>query len=231
MGFLKQWKRILNRKDRLYLNEVIVITGAGGVLCSAFAKEMAGTGAPVALLDLNLKAAEAVAEEIRLAGGRASAYRTNVLDKANLEQVHREILRDLGKCRVLINGAGGNNPRCTTEHEIFEAGDESAEDIKTFFNLDKEGFDFVFSLNMMGSFAADPGFCKGYAGRGRLLCDKCVVNECLPPAYEDSGLQCGQGSRVQFYTVAGRSFCSSGYSGECNRAGIFCYKPKQSAFI
>ncbi len=179
MDFLKQWKRILNRKDRLYLNEVIVITGAGGVLCSAFAKEMAGTGAPVALLDLNLKAAEAVAEEIRLAGGRASAYQTNVLDKANLEQVHREILRDLGKCRVLINGAGGNNPRCTTEHEIFEAGDESAEDIKTFFNLDKEGFDFVFSLNMMGALLPTQVFAKDMLGAEGC----CVINVSSMNAY------------------------------------------------
>lgn len=146
------------------MNQTVVITGAGGVLCGAFAKEMAKTGAPVALLDLNVDAAEAVAKEIREAGGTAKAYKANVLDKAALEEVHKEVVNDFGKCRILINGAGGNNPRCTTEHEEFQPGDESAEDIKTFFNLDKEGFDFVFNLNLMGSLLPTQVFAKDMLG-------------------------------------------------------------------
>ncbi len=146
------------------MNNVVVITGAGGVLCSAFAKEMAKTGAPVALLDLNVEAAEKVAAEINADGGAAKAYQANVLDKTNLEAVHQEILKDFGKCRILINGAGGNNPRCTTAHETYQPGDENAEDIKTFFNLDKEGFDFVFSLNLMGSLLPTQVFAKDMLG-------------------------------------------------------------------
>ena len=42
-----------------------VVTGAGGVLCSDFAKAIAKCGASVALLDINLEAAEAVAKDIR----------------------------------------------------------------------------------------------------------------------------------------------------------------------
>ena len=156
-----------------------MITGAGGVLCSAFAKEMAKTGAPVALLDLNLEAAEAAAEEIRRSGGRAGAYQANVLDRAGLEQVHLEILRDFGKCRILINGAGGNNPRCTTEHEIFQEGDESAEEFKTFFNLDREGFDFVFSLNLMGALLPTQVFAKDMLGAEGC----CVINISSMNAY------------------------------------------------
>ena len=146
------------------MNHVVVITGAGGVLCSAFAKDLAKTGATIALLDLNVDAAAKVANEINAEGGTAKAYQANVLDKANLEAVHQEILKDLGKCRVLINGAGGNNPRCTTAHETYQPGDESAEDIKTFFNLDKEGFDFVFSLNLMGSLLPTQVFAKDMLG-------------------------------------------------------------------
>ena len=146
------------------MNHVVVITGAGGVLCSAFAKDLAKTGATIALLDLNVDAAAKVADEINAEGGTAKAYQANVLDKANLEAVHQEILKDLGKCRVLINGAGGNNPRCTTAHETYQPGDESAEDIKTFFNLDKEGFDFVFSLNLMGSLLPTQVFAKDMLG-------------------------------------------------------------------
>ena len=146
------------------MNNVVVITGAGGVLCSAFAKELAKTGAAIALLDLNVDAAQKVADEISADGGIAKAYQANVLDKANLKAVHQEIIKDLGKCRILINGAGGNNPRCTTAHETYQPGDESAEDIKTFFNLDKEGFDFVFNLNLMGSLLPTQVFAKDMLG-------------------------------------------------------------------
>ena len=161
------------------MNNTVVITGAGGVLCSAFAKEMARDGAPVALLDLNFEAAEAVAKEINSAGGVARAYAVDVLDKAALTKVHDEIARDLGKCRILINGAGGNSPRCTTAHETFAPGDESAEDIKTFFNLDKEGFDFVFSLNLMGSLLPTQVFAKDMLGEAGC----CIVNVSSMNAY------------------------------------------------
>ncbi len=143
---------------------VCVVTGAGGVLCSSFAKEMAKNGYAVALLDLNDEAAGKIAEEIVAEGGVAKAYKTNVLDKAVVEEVHEKVLADLGKCTVLINGAGGNNPRATCEHEIFEEGDDTREDIKTFFNLDKSGFEFVFNLNIMGTLIPTQVFAKDMIG-------------------------------------------------------------------
>ena len=145
--------------------KVCVITGAGGVLCSSFAKEMAKNGYAVALLDLNDEAAGKVADEIVAEGGVAKAYKTNVLDKAIVEEVHEKVLADLGKCTVLINGAGGNNPRATCEHEIFEEGDDTREDIKTFFNLDKSGFEFVFNLNFIGTLLPTQEFAKDMIGR------------------------------------------------------------------
>lgn len=131
--------------------EVVVVTGAGGVLCSAFAAAMAKKGYQTALLDINLDAAEQVAQQIRDNGGIAHAYRCDVLDRDSIAAVHRQILDDMGPCTILINGAGGNNPRCTTAHELYEPGDETRKDILTFFNLDKAGFDFVFGLNLMGT--------------------------------------------------------------------------------
>ena len=76
----------INLKDK-----VVVITGAGGVICGCLAKALASNGAKVALLDLNLEAAEAVANKIVAEGGVAKAYKTNVLDKENLEAVREEI--------------------------------------------------------------------------------------------------------------------------------------------
>lgn len=132
------------------MDKVIVITGAGGVLCSGFAEFLAAKGAKVALLDINEQAASAVAERIRTNGGTAFAYKCNVLDKADIESVHGMVKADLGTCDILINGAGGNNPKCTTAHEEYESGDESRDDILTFFNIDEKGFDFVFDLNIKG---------------------------------------------------------------------------------
>ena len=147
------------------MNKVCVITGAGGILCSSFAEEMAKQGYKVALLDLNDVAAGVVADRINANGGCAKAYKVNCLEKESIEAAHEAILADLGKCTILINGAGGNSPRATTDKEYYEVGDEDREDIKTFFNLDKSGFDFVFNLNIMGTLLPTQVFAKDMLGQ------------------------------------------------------------------
>ena len=103
-----------------FKNKTVVITGGGGVLCGAFAKYMGSLGENVAILDLKKEAADAVANEIINVGGRAKGYGVNVLKKDELEKAHKEILDDFGKCDILINGAGGNNPKGTTTNEYFK---------------------------------------------------------------------------------------------------------------
>lgn len=129
--------------------KVVVITGAGGVLCSMFAEALAETGAKLAMLDLNGDAAKGYAEKIVDNGGVAKGYACNVLDKNSLEEVHTQILRDLGSCDILINGAGGNNPKATTDNEYFSPEDMGK--VKTFFDLDQSGVEFVFNLNFLGT--------------------------------------------------------------------------------
>ena len=146
------------------MKDTIVITGAGGVLCSTFAKALAKTGAQIALLDLNEKAAQKVADEIIKDGGIAKAYKADVLDKSCLEEIHKCILKDFGKCKILINGAGGNNPKCTTTHEVYTDGDLDNDDISTFFNLDKSSFNFVFDLNIMGTLLPSQVFAGDMLG-------------------------------------------------------------------
>ncbi len=154
------------------MNKVMVITGAGGILCSAFAKHFAAMGAKVALLDINADAVNAVADEIVKAGGVAKAYPCSVLERESLEAAHEQILKDLGKCDILINGAGGNNPRATTDREEYTAGDELDKDTKTFFNIDTNGFDFVFDLNMKGVLLPSQVFMADMPGREGC----CVLN-------------------------------------------------------
>ena len=185
-------------------NKVCVITGAGGVLCSSFAEEMARLGYAVALLDLNEEAAQKVADKIVADGGVAKAYKTNVLDKAVVEEVHEKVLADLGKCTILINGAGGNNPRATTDHEMFEEGDDTREDIKTFFNLDKSGFEFVFNLNIMGTLLPTQVFAKDMIGEeGCSILNISSMNAFTPltkiPAY--SAAKAGVSNFTQWLAV------------------------------
>lgn len=139
--------------------KVAVITGAGGILCSMFAKAIAQCGAKVALLDLNLEAAQKFADEINEAGHFARAYKANVLDKDEMEKVHQQVLADIGKCDILVNGAGGNNPRATTTNEYYFPGDLD-KDVVSFFDLDKSGVEFVFNLNFIGTLIPTQAFAK-----------------------------------------------------------------------
>lgn len=158
--------------------KVAVVTGAGGVLCAMFAKALAQAGAKVAVLDLNEEAARKTAEEINTEGGIAGAYRCNALDKASMETCHQQVLADLGPCDILLNGAGGNNPRATTDKEYYEAGDLDAE-TKSFFDLEQKGVEFVFNLNFLGTLIPTQTFARDMLGREGC----CVLNISSMNAY------------------------------------------------
>lgn len=144
--------------------KVAVVTGAGGVLCSHFAKVLARAGAKVALLDIHKEQAEIYARIIVDEGGVAKAYSCNVLDKDICYQVAEKVMKDLGPCDILINGAGGNHPQATTDKEYFETGDMDA-DTKSFFDLDADGVDFVFRLNFLGTLIPTQAFARQMVGR------------------------------------------------------------------
>ena len=144
--------------------KVAVVTGAGGVLCGMFSKALAAAGAKVAVLDLNEEAAQEVAAAIEKDGGIAKAYKCNVLEKDSMEACHQQVLKDFGPCDILINGAGGNNPRATTDKEYFELGDIDA-DTKSFFDLEQKGVEFVFNLNFIGTLVPTQVFAKDMIGR------------------------------------------------------------------
>ena len=128
-----------------------VVTGGGGVLCSLFAQAVAASGAKVAVLDLNGAAAKKVAEDIEKNGGTAMGIAANVLEKASLDAAKKIINDAYGRVDILINGAGGNNPKGTTTKDYFEEADLADDSIKTFFDLDQSGVEFVFNLNFMGT--------------------------------------------------------------------------------
>lgn len=153
--------------------KVAVITGGGGVLCSGFAKTLAEQGVKVAVLDLNEDAAQKVADEINASGGTAIAVGCNVLDSESMKKARDTVAEKLGTCDILLNGAGGNNPKGTTTKETLEKIDlvEKDENVKTFFDLDPEGISFVFNLNFLGTLIPTQIFARDMAEKE----DSCIV--------------------------------------------------------
>ena len=208
--------------------KVAVVTGAGGVLCSAIAKTLARAGAKVALLDLNEEAAQSFADEITAEGGVAKAYKCNVLDKAVCYEVADAVEKDFGKCDILVNGAGGNNPRATTDKEYFEEGDIDA-DTKSFFDLDASGVEFVFNLNFLGTLIPTQAFARQMVGReGCNIINISSMNAYTPltkiPAY--SGAKAAISNFTQWLAV---HFSKVGI--RCNAIAPGFFSTKQNAAL
>ena len=159
-----------------------VVTGAGGILCSVMAKALAKAGAKVALLDLALPKAQQFADEINASGGKAIAVEANVLDPASLKAAAEKVEAEFGGCDILVNGAGGNNPKGTTSKEYLEPADLDASnpDVKTFFDLDPNGIAFVFGLNFNGTLLTTQAFAKSMAKRGGTIINISSMNAFTP---------------------------------------------------
>ena len=193
--------------------KVAVVTGGGGVICSEFSKALAAVGAKVAVCDLKVDAAQKVVDEITAAGGTAIAVEANVLKKESLEAAKELIVSKLGPVDILLNGAGGNNPKGTTTKEYLFPEDldpEAAKDIKTFFDLDPDGIQFVFNLNFIGTLLPTQVFARDMAGRkDAVIINISSMNAFRPltkiPAY--SGAKAAVSNFTQWLAV---HFCKVG---------------------
>ena len=136
--------------DKLFdlTGKVAALTGAGGVLISMMAKELAARGCKIAVLDLMPAAAQKVADEIKAAGGEAIAVACNALDKASNEAAAAAVIKQWGRVDILVNGAGGNKKEATTSPEM------------SFFDIPVDALKFVMELNLMGSVLPSQVFGK-----------------------------------------------------------------------
>ncbi|MBP5349411.1 MAG: SDR family oxidoreductase [Clostridia bacterium] len=147
--------------------KVAVVTGAAGVLCSDFSRALAKCGAKVALLDINDTVAKQIADEIVKDGGQAIAVKANCLEKASLEEAKAIVDKTFGACDILINGAGGNNPRATTFDETFSEATLADPDKQSFFSISPDGVRFVFDLNVTAAFLTTQVFALDMAKSGK----------------------------------------------------------------
>lgn len=177
--------------------KVAVITGAGGVICSEFARALAECGAKVALLDIDAASAQAVADSI---GEGAIAIGCDCLNKADIERARDKVHAAFGEVNFLVNGAGGNNPRATTDNE-YMTPDLSG--VKDFFALEESGIRFVFDLNITSAFLVTQVFAKDMVKTGGGIVNISSMNAFTPltkiPAY--SAAKAGISNFTQWLAV------------------------------
>lgn len=195
-------------------NKVAVITGAGGVLMSEFARALAASGAKVALLDVNARAAEKVAASI---GENALAVPTDCLSKADILRAAEVVHKTFGHVDILINGAGGNNPRATCDNEVMTP---DTADIKSFFDLEESGLKFVFDLNITSAFLVTQVFAADMVKRGGNIINISSMNAFRPltkiPAY--SAAKAGVSNFTEWLAV---HFASCGIRVNAIAPGFF----------
>lgn len=185
-------------------DKVAVVTGGGGVLCSTFAKALAQNGAKVAVLDLTEEKAKQVADEIISEGGTAIGVAANVLEPESMEQARITVTEKLGLCDILINGAGGNNPKGTTTKEyLYKEDIKGKEGLVTFFDLDPKGIEFVFNLNFLGTLIPTQAFAADMVDRNGIIVNISSMNAFTPltkiPAY--SGAKAAVSNFTQWLAV------------------------------
>lgn len=177
--------------------KTVAVTGAGGVICSEFAKALAACDAKVALLDINEEAAKKYADEI---GENALAVKCNCLEKQSILQAKKIINDRWGKVNFLINGAGGNNPKATCDNEYMAP---ELEGVKDFFALEESGLKFVFDLNITSAFLVTQAFAADMVKTGGNIINISSMNAYRPltkiPAY--SAAKAGISNFTQWLAV------------------------------
>ena len=159
-----------------FTDKVVVITGAGGVICGTMARAFAQAGAKVAALNRSVDKVKCLAQELKDEGFICEGYGVDVTDKEALEKVRKQVLSDLGPCDILINGAGGNHPSATTDNEYHH---EAWDGCKTFFDLTSEGVDAIFRLNFQGTLLPTQVFAQDMVARK----SGCILNVSSMNAY------------------------------------------------
>ena len=152
-------------------DKVCAITGGGGVIGRALSSGLASAGVKLAVIDVDKNAADSAARSLREeCRGNAIGVQADVLDKRSLQEAKDTVNKEFGRIGFLINCAGGNSPKATTQVEFVEKDTIGALE-KTFYGLDVDGFRKVFDLNFLGTILPTMVFTRDMieGGRGVVL--------------------------------------------------------------
>jgi NAD(P)-dependent dehydrogenase (short-subunit alcohol dehydrogenase family) len=141
---------------RLYdfTGKSVMVTGGAGVLGGEMACALSGCNAQIAIVDRDPSLAAALMKRIEPAGDRAIVVFGDVLRGETIQTAADQVIRAFGKIDILINAAGGNDPRATSG-----AGN-------AFFDIPAEALKFVSDLNLLGTMIPSQIVGKHMAGRG-----------------------------------------------------------------
>jgi len=137
-----------------FTSVVVAVTGGAGVLGSEMARALAGCGAQVAILDLNIEPAKPMVDELGEHGHQLSLHQCDVLNRDSIIKAAQDIVTRYGKIDCLINGAGGNKAAATTSPDV------------KFFDLPADALRWVFDLNILGTMLPCQAFGKVMAEQG-----------------------------------------------------------------
>ncbi|MBQ7207860.1 MAG: SDR family NAD(P)-dependent oxidoreductase [Lentisphaeria bacterium] len=155
-------------------DKVAVVTGAGGTLCSEIAVDLAAKGMKVVLVGRTVEKLEKTAARIADAGGVCRIESGDVNDESSMQTIADKVAAAWGLCRILVNGAGGNNINAlttNTEYDPREITKEKPGDMRGFFDLDMELFKSVLCTNTVGTVIPCRVFARqmAEAGGGAIL--------------------------------------------------------------
>jgi NAD(P)-dependent dehydrogenase (short-subunit alcohol dehydrogenase family) len=134
-----------------FSEKTVALTGGGGVLCSEMARALAGCHANIVLLDRDVALGEKVFHSLKGTKGKHKVIFIDVLDKNRVQEAADTVLNEYGRIDILINGAGGNNPKATTNAE------------QSFFDIPGDALQFVSNLNLIGTILPSQIFGKKMA--------------------------------------------------------------------
>ena len=153
----------------IWEGRVAVVTGAGGTLCSEIAKKLAEKGMKVVLIGRTVEKLQKTAEAIASVNGVCRLEPCDVTNEAALAEIRDKVIAEWGPCRILINGAGGNNNMALTtnfKYNPIEITDKKPDDMRGFFDLDMKVFDSVLRTNITGVVMVCRAFCRQMAEAG-----------------------------------------------------------------
>ena len=140
--------------EMIWKDRVAVVTGAGGTLCSVIAKHLAKKGMKVVLVGRTKEKLDPVADAIQTAGGVCRVEPGDVTDEARMTGIADRVKSEWGCCRILVNGAGGNNIKAMstlTKFDRRELDHTLPEGERGFADIDLAAFESVLKINTIGT--------------------------------------------------------------------------------